>query len=185
MRLGLGNMKSTRHETKVVEFVNHRITLPIAPYPRKLDAKVVPMKGSRCLTCKKPHRQVAKVHPTQKTRKFQSNCKKMIKHQWHQPPLTAPLRVFCVFYLERPKTVPKAKRPHPILTPDIDNLVKNIFDALTKSGVWEDDCQVVALTAQKKYCEGIETPRIEVIIEEIHENPQLPLRSVPRNKTRS
>lgn len=185
MREGLFIMKSANHlkSTGVQQFVNYRLTLPIEPYPRILEAKVVPLSGTKCLTCKKAHRQVGKVHLNGKSKRFQKNCIKLISHQWKKQPLKEALRVFCLFYLERPKSVSRKQRPYPTNVPDIDNLVKNIFDAVTKSNVWEDDSQVISLSAQKKYCEGIETPRIEVIIEEVHDplNPKLPLHLLSRD----
>ena len=54
-----------------------------------------------------------------------------------------------IFQLARPKTV-KRKEPHK--RPDIDKLARAVLDALT--GVaYEDDEQVVKLTASKEYAE--------------------------------
>jgi crossover junction endodeoxyribonuclease RusA len=54
-----------------------------------------------------------------------------------------------IFHLARPKTV-KRKEPH--VRPDIDKLVRAVLDGLT--GVaYNDDEQVVKLTASKEYAE--------------------------------
>lgn len=49
---------------------------------------------------------------------------------------------------------------------DIDNSVKVIFDALTKAGVWLDDCQVDKLKIER--CEKILGGKAEIYIEEIN-----------------
>ena len=46
----------------------------------------------------------------------------------------------------------KGKPEYHTSKPDIDNLVKAIFDAMTEAGVWHDDSQVVRLTVEKVYC---------------------------------
>ena len=54
-----------------------------------------------------------------------------------------------VFILNKPKTV---KRNEPYVRPDLDKLIRAVLDGLT--GVaYEDDQQVVRLTAQKAYGE--------------------------------
>lgn len=52
------------------------------------------------------------------------------------------------FYLPKPKTV---QRTLPHVRPDLDKLIRSTFDALTKSGVWQDDCQAVTVYAKKLY----------------------------------
>ena len=58
-----------------------------------------------------------------------------------------PVSLEVVFYLERPATIPQHKRPWPIKPPDLDKLVRGVCDGLTDAGVWEDDDQVVRVTA--------------------------------------
>ena len=64
-----------------------------------------------------------------------------------------PVELTVTFYLERPATIKQAKRPLPIKPPDLDKLVRGICDALSDAGVWEDDAQVVKLTAFKEYAD--------------------------------
>lgn len=52
---------------------------------------------------------------------------------------------------------------HPTTKPDMDNVVKAIFDALN-GVVWKDDVQVVRLTTGKQYAH---TPQVCVEIREI------------------
>lgn len=57
----------------------------------------------------------------------------------------------------------KADCPH-IAIPDIDNLLKSTMDALTKAGVWRDDCQVCKVTAEKRYATGKDIAGAEIMI---------------------
>ena len=44
-----------------------------------------------------------------------------------------------------------SKRAMPNVKPDLDKLTRAVFDALTKSGIYQDDAQVVSLRARKTY----------------------------------
>ena len=91
-------------------------------------------------------------------------------------PLTAPLRIIIVFYLPRPKIHFRTgkfkhllKPNQPIQhsnTPDLDNLVKLVCDALNKV-FYKDDSQISQLKAEKLYTDVGEKPRTEVHIEQI------------------
>ena len=59
----------------------------------------------------------------------------------------------CVFYLERPATVPPQKRPHPIKPPDTDKLIRAVADSLTQAGIFADDSQIIKVTAFKFYAD--------------------------------
>ena len=65
----------------------------------------------------------------------------------------SPVEVEIIFYLERPSTVSVAKRPWPIKPPDLDKLLRGVLDGLTDAGVWDDDGQVVKITAWKVYAD--------------------------------
>lgn len=72
-----------------------------------------------------------------------------------------PLAMSIDFYLSKPKSVGK-KREFPTTRPDLDNYIK-IIDAF--NGIlWDDDSQVVQLTARKQYGSPA---RIEVVITEV------------------
>ncbi len=70
--------------------------------------------------------------------------------------LESAVELECVFYLERPGTVPPKKRPHPIKPPDVDKLARAVSDALTDAGAYLDDSQVIKLTAFKFYADNRE-----------------------------
>lgn len=67
----------------------------------------------------------------------------------------SPVELIVTFYLERPASIKQAKRPLPIKPPDLDKLVRGICDALTDAGVWDDDAQVVKMTAFKEYADAL------------------------------
>lgn len=46
---------------------------------------------------------------------------------------------------------PAWSRKHKVTAPDLDKLVRAVFDALTQAGVWADDSQCVDLVASKRY----------------------------------
>ena len=66
---------------------------------------------------------------------------------------TDPITLEVIFYLERPATISKEKRPWPIKPPDLDKLVRGVADGLTNAGVWVDDDQVVHVIAWKCYAD--------------------------------
>jgi crossover junction endodeoxyribonuclease RusA len=76
------------------------------------------------------------------------------EHYWE--PLEGPVTLEVVFYLERPSTIKVNKRPHPVVPPDIDKLVRGVSDALSDAAVWGDDSQVVKLVAFKRYADNHE-----------------------------
>jgi len=55
---------------------------------------------------------------------------------------------------------------------DIDNYIKGPLDVMTKAGkFWNDDDQIVQLTAVKRYCVGDEPPHINVWFVELSDKP--------------
>ena len=67
--------------------------------------------------------------------------------------VTDPVTLEVIFYLERPATIPREKRPWPTKPPDLDKLVRGVADGLTDAGVWVDDDQVVHVIAWKVYAD--------------------------------
>lgn len=81
-----------------------------------------------------------------------------------------PIAVRLEFVMPRPKRLPKT-RPTPAHTgrPDIDKLARAVLDALSSSGLWRDDAQVVDLHPTKRYAEVAETPGCSIIVEALVE----------------
>lgn len=65
--------------------------------------------------------------------------------------IDGPLSVEIVFTVRKPTTAPKRRVTWPAKKPDLDKLVRSTFDALTDSGAWRDDGQVVELHTTKCY----------------------------------
>ena len=72
-------------------------------------------------------------------------------------PLGGPVEVRVVFYLPRPKSAPK-RITEPAKLPDLDKLIRALFDALTAAGVWRDDAQVIDVGARKAFAGGRADP---------------------------
>jgi len=81
-----------------------------------------------------------------------------------------PLRVHAFFFLPKPaKGKPGSKLTHPTNRFDIDNLLKALFDAITKTKkVWQDDAQIISVTAQKQWSTQ---PKIELFISTYKNEP--------------
>jgi Holliday junction resolvase RusA-like endonuclease len=64
----------------------------------------------------------------------------------HGGPLLGPLKVSIWFYLERPRST---VRDYPNTAPDIDKLVRAVFDGLQESDMISNDGQIVELKTWK------------------------------------
>lgn len=72
---------------------------------------------------------------------------------WGKP--TA-LGVSMIFTLNAPQRVLKAEGlSHHSVHPDVDKLIRSTMDAVTESGLWQDDGQVASVSAVKSYPPGI------------------------------
>jgi Holliday junction resolvase RusA-like endonuclease len=80
-------------------------------------------------------------------------------------PVEGPIRVDLVFALPKPASAPKRKRTWPIgaRSGDIDKLERAVLDALTDSGIFKDDGQVVELRGVKDYVDEVTaTPGVRI-----------------------
>lgn len=78
------------------------------------------------------------------------------------PVIDGPVHVGIQFYIKRPKSAPKHKRPLPHKRPDLDKFVRAVLDALT--GVcYGDDGAVVQIVAAKHYADD-GNPRTEITV---------------------
>ena len=81
----------------------------------------------------------------------------------HNPgkPLCGPVRLVFTAFMPIPASASKKRREamqagkigHTV-KPDVDNLAKQLLDAMTRLRFWEDDRQVVELVARKRYDEN-------------------------------
>jgi crossover junction endodeoxyribonuclease RusA len=82
-----------------------------------------------------------------------------------------PVRVRLVFWLARPQhhlgvngVLPSAP-PSPVKKPDLDKLIRAIFDALTIADVWRDDAQATEVSAIKRFADTLHRPGVRVEVE--------------------
>lgn len=73
------------------------------------------------------------------------------------PPLDGPIVVTVQFVMPRPVGTPKRHTPAATKRPDVDKLLRGVFDAVT-GVVWRDDAQVVEVTAVKRLAQLDEQP---------------------------
>jgi Holliday junction resolvase RusA-like endonuclease len=79
---------------------------------------------------------------------LRSAAHKAMGEDWR--PLDGPLVARITFRMRVPKSRPKWRK-YPDGKPDLDKLVRAVFDACTSVGVWCDDAQVVDLRTTKNY----------------------------------
>lgn len=81
----------------------------------------------------------------------------------HHPggPLQGPISIRLRFVMHRPAATPKRSTPPAVKRPDIDKMIRAVFDALTHV-IWLDDSQAVEVHASKRLAEVGETPGVLV-----------------------
>lgn len=78
-------------------------------------------------------------------------------------PLSGPLELEVIFFMPRPKRLPKGQMEVPHTSrPDTDNLIKSTQDALQMASVVSDDSCFYRVTASKYYAD-YDTPARAVI----------------------
>jgi crossover junction endodeoxyribonuclease RusA len=80
-------------------------------------------------------------------------------------PVSGPVEVELLFYLERPASIPRTKRAYPIVPPDVDKLARSCLDPMT-GVIYDDDSQVIRLLAWKTYADNRE-PGVFVRVAEL------------------
>ena len=97
------------------------------------------------------------------------------QYQWRKPPLVGPLAIDLIFVMPRPKAhygTGKNAKILKLTSPryhsakkrfDVDNCIKFVLDCLNEL-IYEDDGQVAAISAVKRYGKR---PRTEIFIREL------------------
>lgn len=75
-------------------------------------------------------------------------------------------QVEAVFVFVKP---PSVKRAHMSVKPDLDKLVRAVFDGITDAALWEDDGRVVRLVTEKVYGRA---PGVHVTVTEVSADQQ-------------
>lgn len=124
----------------------------------KFKADIIPIPQKRPRAAVVNGRVVMYDHPDCK--KYKTALAQIFKAQMGNKPLmTYPFEVYIGITLPIPKSWSRKKReeataekviPDKRQTGDIDNLIKPVLDA-ANGVIWQDDCQVVAIGASKKY----------------------------------
>lgn len=126
-----------------------------------------------------------------KMKAWRRRCSQLIEQEYDGQFFDGPIMVDATFYMKAPLNVSKKPTPKAraktwdafkkfmdetlwhAKIPDVDNLVKSLFDSISKAGynkvdkkgiVWTDDSIVCELRARKKYSPN---PRIELEIKEL------------------
>ena len=129
------------------------LVIQVAP-TSKLRARTVQVRGGMHMT-----------YTPAKTRNAENELKALLlpfKEQVNGfiPDKETPVYLEIIFYLEKPKTLPK-RRTMPISKPDTDNYLKLAEDAIG-STLLQGDSQITTIVAKKRY--GY-PPRIELLLE--------------------
>lgn len=81
-------------------------------------------------------------------------------------PLTDAQQLTVIFYLPRPKSVPRNRRPLPTVKPDWDKLARTM-DSLVDAGLIIDDCIIVDGHVHKRYADDGLEPGASIVLSPI------------------
>jgi len=65
-------------------------------------------------------------------------------------PIAVPVKVSITFFMPKPAKPKWAI--YPASKPDLDKLIRGVFDSLTHAGTWKDDALAVQISARKLWC---------------------------------
>lgn len=91
---------------------------------------------------------------------WETNVRSAAQQHCHGQFFDGAVRVAIVFFLPRPKSLPKRVTQH-LTRPDLDKLTRGALDAL-KGVLWPDDSKVVELFVRKAYAATQPHARIQV-----------------------
>jgi Holliday junction resolvase RusA-like endonuclease len=74
-----------------------------------------------------------------------------------------PVTVWLAFVMKRPLATPKSRTPPAIKKPDLDKLVRGIFDSLSGT-IYSDDSQVTSISASKRIANVGEQPGVQIMV---------------------
>ena len=86
--------------------------------------------------------------------------------------ILGPVFMSVLFWVPRPASISVAKRPYPVVEPDLDKMVRTIGDALqekTGAGMIKDDKQNIRIQAEKRYAseKATEAAGAWIVVQEI------------------
>lgn len=108
------------------------------------------------------NRTTGRAYTAEKTRKFENAVNALAKEHVSEP-LNGAVSLSIVFVAPRLKAEPKsqAERKYKTSRPDLSNLIKSLEDGL-EGALFNNDAQVVKLSAEKVYAGLGESPHIEI-----------------------
>lgn len=92
-------------------------------------------------------------------RREENQLMQLLEKHLPEIPINKPIMFQMIAYMPIPeswagwkKTAAKMGLIHPVGRPDLDNLLKNIIDCMTKIGFWRDDSLIIGyVSVDKKY----------------------------------
>lgn len=125
----------------------------IEKYIFKIDGEPIPKGRPRFVV----RGNFVQTYTPSKTKEAEKSIIDQLKKQYKKEPLNGPCMVKITFAFGVPKSYSKKKRAQieeegflHYHKPDADNVAKLVLDAMNKI-VFEDDCQITALSIQKTY----------------------------------
>lgn len=86
----------------------------------------------------------------------------------HLAPLEGAVRADLEFVMPRPLATPKTRpTPPAVKRPDLDKLIRAVFDAISDARVWKDDSCAVQVMAGKRIAEPGEATGCRIRLEEV------------------
>lgn len=76
-----------------------------------------------------------------------------------------PVHATLTFVMPRPKATPRGTNPPATKRPDLDKLVRAVFDAIGTAEVWHDDSQVTMLSAFKRVADPFEETGVVIYLQ--------------------
>ena len=95
-------------------------------------------------------------------KEWQAVCEEVFAYTYRGEPFDEPVEARLHFRMEAIQTDPFRSR-HAV-KPDIDKLVRAVFDSLTKAKVWKDDSLCCELTTTKYYIQRGERAGVSVVL---------------------
>ena len=85
--------------------------------------------------------------------------------------IVGPVEAEMTFTTRKPQSAPKRRVTYPDRTPDLDKLLRSTFDALTTSGIIEDDARIISIVAHKRYpnegLDSLDVPGVVIRLREV------------------
>lgn len=126
------------------------------PLTRFVPGIPAPQGSARAIVHKHTQRAVLIKANDKRQKSWRGDIRDALTDGYGQPHarFEAAVAVELAFVMPRPKSTPKTRAtPAATKKPDLDKLVRAVFDAITSAGVWVDDSAAVDVHATKRIAE--------------------------------